>query len=380
MRLLHTSDLHLGLQLHGAPLIGYQKIMLDSLCNIAVSEKADALIISGDVFDRAVPPSEAVEVWSAFVGRLCGELGIPAFVIAGNHDGGVRLASCSEILKGGGLYIAGTLTSGIETVTLGDTAVHLLPYYTPEDVRAAYPEREINGWQDANDAMCEAALSHIVPGMFNILLVHCFVSGASKSDSERSVIQGGLNSIEPSCFDGFDYVAAGHLHRRQTLGKVHYSGTPLCYSFAECGHKKSVTLIDTESGSVTDITTKQPYILRELVGSFDEITAVGHCEDFVRAEVTSGYGGYASLETLRALFPNLLCVSVARQNDTSCEYSGSYTGEDMSPNRLLLAYCGDTGLEFDDELAKWFCDTAERIMNSNSERASGDTGKEDDGK
>ena len=325
MRILHTSDLHLGIQLYGTSLLEYQKIMLDSLCDIAVSEKADAVIISGDIFDRAIPSAQAVSLWSNFSAKLCGELGIKAFVIAGNHDGGVRLSSCCELLSTSGLYISGTLSDGVRCVRCGNAVIHLLPYFTADDVRAHVPDAEITSYRDAFETMLKETEDNIDEDAYNILITHCFVSGAQTSDSERSVISGGIDSLAPEMFDRFDYTAAGHLHRRQTLGKVRYSGTPLCCSFSEAAHNKTVTLIDTESGEITDIEMPQPYTLRTLHGSMDEITESGRCDDYIRAEITSGYQGYKSLELLREIFPNLMCISVEKSDTVVTELDGAFS-------------------------------------------------------
>jgi len=357
MRLLHTSDLHLGLSLYGTPMLGYQEQMLDTLCDTVKKYKADGVIIAGDIFDRAIPPSDAVALWSRFTAKLCGEMNVKAFVIAGNHDGGVRLGSCCELLSASGLYISGSLGDSVSCLKSGNTVIHMLPYFTADDVRSFAGCDSIHGHGEAYRTMLDTIKEQLVPDAYNILMTHCFVSGAQTSDSERAIISGGLDSVSSDMFDCFDYTAAGHLHRRQTLGKVHYSGTPLCYSFAEAAQKKTVTLIDTETKEVTDIEIPQPYILRTLRGSMDEITAIGRCDDFIRAEITSGYNGYMSLELLREMFSNLMCVSVEQADDKISGIESSFSGETLTPMQLLERYAADTGLEYDDELAEWFIES-----------------------
>jgi len=366
MRLLHTSDLHLGLTLCGRSLCEKQRIMLDCLCRTAEEYSVEAVLICGDIFDRAVPPTEAVEMWSDFTAKLCGEMGIPAFVIAGNHDGGVRLGSCGELLKRGGLTVIGTPTVPDEPVVIGDAAIHMLPYFTPEDVRGLFSDKSITGWRDAGKVMAEKAAQMIVPGKYNILMTHCYVSGAELSDSERSLVSGGLTAFDSNIFDEFDYTAAGHLHRRQTLGSVRYSGSPMCYSFGEAEHKKSVTLIDTGSHEVQQIEIPQPYRLVTYSGSLDEVLDSGRnagngITTFVRTEITSGYYGYNSLELLREVFPDLLTVTLKQSGNEAGDIVTTYRGEDMTPAELLKSYASDTGLEFDDELEAWFNDVSARV-------------------
>jgi len=366
MRLLHTSDLHLGLTLCGRSLCAEQRMMLDGLCRIAAENSVSALLICGDVFDRAVPPPDAVKLWSDFTAELCGELGISAYVIAGNHDGGVRLGSCSELLRRGGLTVAGTPTvPGIPEV-IGDAAIHMLSYFTPEDVRTLIDDQTLSSWRDAGKAMADAAAKMIIPGKYNILMTHCYVNGAELSDSERSLVSGGVTAFDSTIFDAFDYTAAGHLHRRQKLGSVRYSGSPLCYSFGEAGQKKTVTLIDTDSREITDLEIPQPYSLVTYSGSFDEVMGMAKKDSaeenlFVRAEITSGYNGYTSLELLREAFPNLLTVTLKQSGSDLGDIVTTYRGEDMTPSELLRSYAADTGLEFDDELEEWFGEVSERV-------------------
>ncbi len=368
MRLLHTSDLHLGMSLFGASLIDHQREMLRSLVKLANDNSCDGVIISGDIFDRAVPSPDAVRLWSDFCAELCGDRDIPAYVIAGNHDGGVRLATCSRLLERGGLHI---LSSGLETHRIGDVALHLLPYFTVDDVRAEYPDAELKNFADAASLMVAEASKRVVEGCYNILCCHMFVNGATVSDSERSLVSGGLSSVASDAFSSFDYIAAGHLHRRQTLGAVRYSGSPLCYSFGEASHRKCALLIDTESGEVTDVDIPQPYRLVTLRGSMDEIADSGRCDDFVCCEVTEGYDGYSSREVLRELFPNLLRITVVGRDRTVEGEVGSLTGSIPGPEELIARYAADTGLEVDEELVKWFCDTATAVAErENSEEVS----------
>nr|MBQ4318612.1 exonuclease SbcCD subunit D [Clostridia bacterium] len=370
MRILHTSDLHLGMQLHGVSLLDYQKQILDAIVQTALDSSADAVIIAGDIFDRAVPPKEAVALWSDFTAVLCGEHNIQAYVIAGNHDGGVRLSACSSLLERSGLHISGTIENGVVSIRQGNAVFHLMPYFTPDDVRAYHPDADITDWQDAWRLMLDEAENQIVPDEYNILIAHCFVSGAAVSESERAVVSGGLNSLDPSIFDKFDYTAAGHLHRRQKLGRVHYSGTPLCCSFSEADQRKTVTLIDTDTREVTEIEMPMPYILRTLRGSMEEITAIGRCDDYIRAEITSGYEGYMSLELLRELFPNLMNINV-EQNRGDMGYTDDInplqSSEALTPMQLLERFAADTGLEYDDELAGWFCESARKISDRSGE-------------
>ena len=319
MKILHTSDLHLGISLLGVPLIEFQRKLCKSLCKAA--EQADAVIIAGDVFDTSVASAEAIRCWSELAAGLCLEKKLPVIVCAGNHDGAARLSSCSGLLRSAGLFISGSFEDAFTPIVLGNTAIYSMPYFNPSDAAV------IMDCKPTAAAVMEAAarkiLSEADSSRCNILAAHCFAAGAMPSESDVSARAsqsvGGADNIPISIFDGFDYVALGHLHRAQTLtipGSktiIRYSGTPLPYSFSEAEQGKSFTVFDTESRSISEVAVPEEYRLRSIEDTYDNILANADTDknrqDFMRITVTDRYGGDGIFMKLKELYPNLLRFS-----------------------------------------------------------------------
>lgn len=328
MKILHASDLHFGISLCGVPLIAYQQLFCDAFCRLA--EKADAVIISGDIFDTSVANAEAIRCWSSLVTKLCTERKIPVIVCAGNHDGAARLASCSELLKASDLYIFGTLDDAFTPVIIGDVSIYSLPHFNPSDGAV------LLGCKPTSAAVMEAAVKKILSEADKsgklILSAHCFAAGATASESDISARAaesvGGIEKIPLSAFDGFDYVALGHLHKAQTLSKsgaktiIRYSGTPLPYSFGEAMQKKTVTIYDTELGEITEIEIPSPYTLRTLTGSFDDLMKEAQDDPnrdaFMKISVTDRYAGDNMFMKFKDLYPNLLHFTGKQSGNTVC--------------------------------------------------------------
>ena len=236
MKILHTSDWHLGLELFGVDPTADQQHMIGEIVRIAREQQVGAVIVAGDVFDRAVVAPDAIALYNDAMRALCLELGLPVVLIAGNHDGAARLSTLSDLLRGAGLYIAGRVTTEEMQADLGDTVIHLLPYVYTDDVRQAYPARR-------EEIACAADAMRVVleerrppkDGKRHILAAHCFAAGGQAGQSDRAAAVGGSLAVPAEWFSAYDYVALGHLHRPQTLGggKLRYSGTPMCTSFAE---------------------------------------------------------------------------------------------------------------------------------------------------
>ncbi len=325
MKILHTSDLHLGITLCGMPLLPFQKEFCKTLRDM--SDKADAVIISGDIFDTSVASAEAVRCWSSLAADICLDRGVPLIVCAGNHDGAARLSSCSELLKAAGLYISGTLDDAFTPVIIGNTAIYSLPWYNPSDA-ASLLDCEPNA-ADVMRAVTKKILSEADRSKCNILAAHCFVTGASPSESDISARAvhsvGGADCIPADVFSGFDYVALGHLHRAQTVSVtvpatvpengtvIRYSGAPLPYSFGEAGTEKTVSLYDTESGVAEELPVPLPYTLRTVEDSCENVLALAEKderrEDFMKIVLTDRYGGDSIFMRLKEIYPNLLHFS-----------------------------------------------------------------------
>lgn len=287
--------------------------MLRTVCDLAVANGVRAVLIAGDVYDRAQPPAEATALLSSFLTALH-EAGIAVCMIAGNHDSGERLAFASPLLRGAEVFVAGDCHGRTEPVIFTEegcrVAVHLLPHFRPAAL-APYLE-------GVSPESSEAALSHLLPKTDfsvadrHVLLAHLFVDGSTTSESELPMI-GTVDAVPVSAFSRFDYVALGHLHRPQKLGQnTYYAGSPLCYSFSEIGVPKSAVLLDVTSEGVT--ATRLPLVpihqMREVRGTMQELMAGEYSEDYIKATVTDDDVAPDARITLRTVYPNLMRFAV----------------------------------------------------------------------
>ncbi len=326
MKLLHIADLHIGKRVCEYSMLDEQRAILAAIADMAIAEQARAVLISGDVYDRPVPPAEATALLSAFLERLHAA-GIAAVMIAGNHDSAERLSFCAELLRGAGVYVAGECASIPETVIFEEegcrVALHLLPHFRPATLSPLFGGKRFESSAEALEALLKNI--DLAAAVRNILLAHLFVSGSATSESELPVI-GTVDAVPAALFAPFDYVALGHLHRPQAfLGKVVYAGSPLCYSFSEVGQQKSAVLLDvTQAGVFTRRLPLVPiHVMREVRGSMAELMSAPYSEDYVRAVVTDDDVAPDARITLRTVYPNLMRFAVENRH-TAFE-------EDISP-------------------------------------------------
>ncbi len=250
MRFLHTADWHLGRLFHGSYLTEDQAHVLDQFVALVKDEKPDAVLICGDVYDRAVPPADAVRLLDDVLSRLVLDLRVPVIMIAGNHDSPDRLAFGSRVLAGQGLHVFGSVTHNVQCVTLydkwGPVRIYALPYAEPSVARVMLEAEEIRTHEAALKACLERIWFEHPSEARSVALAHAFVSGGEASESERPLSVGGADRVSPDSFEGIHYVALGHLHRPQTVvsERLCYAGSLLKYSFSEAGHSKCVTLVE----------------------------------------------------------------------------------------------------------------------------------------
>lgn len=317
MIFLHTSDWHLGATGGERDLWDDQKYFIDAICGIVREKRVDAVLLAGDVYDRSVPAASAIGLYDYAMNRLCGELGVKVLTIAGNHDSAERLASCAGLLDKAGLYLQGAAQREPRVVEFADSQVFFLPWITEEKIKSLYPE-ERDGITDLTEAY-RVAVNHMrekfIPGKHHLLLSHAFITNAETSTSDRAAEIGFATQVPASVFEGFDYVALGHIHKPQQVNPhVRYSGSPMAYSFGkEERQEKSVTLIDT--ASMTQQVVPLPLLHRwtTLTDCYEALLAGEYPEEiregYVRLNVTDTAVGLDMLSRLRQVYPNALVVA-----------------------------------------------------------------------
>ena len=327
MRLIHLSDLHIGKRVNEFSMLEDQEYILKEILGIIDDEQPDGVIIAGDVYDKSVPSEEAVKLLDSFLTSLA-KRKRQVYIISGNHDSAAKLAFASSLIDLSGIHISPVYDSA-QIAMMGDGLVrpykledgkgqmvniYMLPFVKPAMVRAVFPD-EADDIKDYTDA-CRAAGEHmdVDEKVTNILVAHQFVTGAVRSESEENV--GGLDNVDVSVFDSFDYVALGHIHGPQKVGRetVRYCGTPLKYSLSEANHTKSVTVVDIPENKKIEIRTV-PLVpmheLREVKGTFDELmdrrnyegTAV---DDYLYVVLTDEDDVPDALGKLRTVYPNVM--------------------------------------------------------------------------
>lgn len=281
MKLFHLSDLHLGLRLHDFSLLEDQEYILKKILALADEEKPDGVIIAGDIFDSAVPAVEAVRLFDSFLVSLSSR-GVQVYIISGNHDSAARVSFGARLMDTSGIHIAGPYTGTVRPMTFRDEFGMVnfwpLPFIKPTSVKQAFPDASVGSWNDALQVAVEAM--ELDPAQRNVLIAHQFVTGSTRTNSEQINV-GGADNVDVSVFDGFDYVALGHLHSPQNCGSknVRYCGTPLKYSFSEVRDAKSVTVVELGEKGALRVRVRALAPLHDMIelrGSYSELTALSY--------------------------------------------------------------------------------------------------------
>ena len=348
MKLFHLSDLHLGKRVNEFSMLPDQDHILQQILSLADEEQPDAVLIAGDVYDKTVPPAEAVQLFDSFLCQLA-ERRIQIFIISGNHDSAERIAFGGRLMEQSGVHVSPVYDGTASPVTVtddhGPVDIYLLPFIKPAHVRRYFPEADITSYTDAL-RVAIAALP-IDPTRRNVLITHQFVTGASRSDSEEISV-GGTDNVDASVFAPFDYVALGHIHGPQNVtvqadalsdadssaaaALARYCGTPLKYSFSESKHEKSVTVVELGEKAIrpADLSAQlslyseaQPCVslrplpltplhdLREIRGTYMELTAKSFYEgtatdDYLHITLTDEEDIPDAMNKLRVIYPNLM--------------------------------------------------------------------------
>jgi exonuclease SbcD len=316
MKFFHLSDLHLGKRVNEFSMLEDQWDILQKIVVLAKEHKPGAVLVAGDVYDKSTPAVEAVQLLDRFLVWL-NELGIAVFIVSGNHDNAERVAFGAELLKNSNVHIVQSYNGKMNRVTLsdgyGDINIWMLPYLKPSIVRRHFADRTIVTYTDALSAALSGA--ELDASARNVLVAHQFVTGAITSESEE-IFAGGSENVDGSLFGDFDYVALGHIHRPQRVGResLRYSGTPLKYSFSEAGHTKSVTVVDMGGKgeiAITELPLEPLREMREIRGTYNEIMNRNsyrgtNTEDYVRIVLTDEHGEPDAMAKLRNVYPNLM--------------------------------------------------------------------------
>lgn len=357
MKFIHLADLHIGKRVNAFPMLEDQRYILKQILTILREEQPDGgVILAGDIYDKAIPSAEAVELFDEFLTQLAA-LRLRVFIIAGNHDSPERIAFGNRLMDRSGIYLSPVYDGHVKCITCPDITspatlsaanavdldagtypvesastsaaastcppvdVYLLPFLKPANVRRFYPEETIESYTDA----MRVAIAHmdIDPTHRNLLVTHQFVTGASRSDSE-DISVGGSDNVDASVFAPFDYVALGHLHGPQQMGEeggpiIRYAGTPLKYSFSEARHHKSVTVVEIgekKADGVVDVCIgtrelRPLHDMREIRGSYEELTLRANYEgtatdDYIHATLTDEIEVPDAARHLQVIYPNLM--------------------------------------------------------------------------
>ncbi|NEK87272.1 exonuclease SbcCD subunit D [Blastococcus saxobsidens] len=350
MRLLHTSDWHIGRTLHGTDLLAEQEAVLGGLASVVTAEGVDVVVVAGDVYDRAVPSADATAVLDRVVGRLLAT-GARVVLTPGNHDSARRLGTFSGLLSAAGLHVRAATPLLDEPVLLadehGEVAIYGIPYLEPEVARHELGIPAARG----HEAVLREAMDRVRadlflrPGVRSVVLAHAFVGGGVASESERDICVGGVDLVPASVFDEVDYVALGHLHRPQTLSaRIRYSGSPLAYSFGEAGQQKQAWLVELDAGGLGEVRAvplPTPRPLSVLIGTLEDLLAdpvhAGAEQHFVSARLTDAVRPADPMRRLQSRFP--FCVHLDWTGSVAPSESGSY--QERMRGRSALDVAGE---------------------------------------
>ena len=347
MKFIHLSDLHLGIRVNDFSMSEDQRYILDRILDIIDSEAPDGIIIAGDIYDKSMPPAEAVAMFDDFISSIA-DRKIKTFIISGNHDSAERIAFGSRIMNAGGIYLSPVYNGDIKPVVMedeyGSVNIYMLPFVRPSAVRAFYPDDDTDSYSSA----VETAVKHMNADFSqrNIIITHQFVTGAVRSDSE-DISVGGTDNVSADIFADFDYTALGHIHKPQNIGseRIRYCGTPLKYSFSEAKQDKSVTVIELGKKGDVNVRTVKLIPLRdmtELKGSYEELMkksfydGTGYTEDYVHITLTDENDIPDAVSKLRLVYHRLMKMDYdnARTKKQSI-IEGMTSARETDPEKLF---------------------------------------------
>ncbi len=360
MRLLHTADWHLGRFFHGEDLLSAQAAFVDFVVEAAREQRVDGVLIAGDLYDRALPPVDAVRLAGEALARLSDVA--PVVAISGNHDSAVRLGFGAPLLARAGVHVVTDPLSAGVPIALGDGQVFPVPYLEPDLVRETLGTEERTHAAAMRAAMERVRATPVAAGPV-VVMVHAFVAGGMPSESERDLAVGGASTVPASAFDGVDYVALGHLHGPQVVGGGigRYSGSPLAFSFSEAGQAKSIAVVElTAAGAlplVELLPCPVPRVLATLRGTLDELLADPRLADregaWVQATLTDPVRPSDAMERLRRRFPHAVALAFDPQGAGAAPEDSYQRLRGLDDDELVQRFVADTRGKpvEDDELA-----------------------------
>lgn len=344
MRFIHLADLHIGKRVNGFSMLEDQRYILDQIAQATVDAGAQAVVIAGDVYDKAVPVVEALDVFEGFLAKLV-ERGVEVLVIAGNHDSAERLSFGSRFM-GSGVHIARAYTGEPQVVRLSDehgpVDFHLLPYVKPSYVRAAFPDEQIASYHDA--VACALSHSAVDSEVRSVLVAHQFVTAngvAPELAGSENIVVGTVDNVDVSLFDAYDYVALGHLHGARHVGReqVRYCGSPLKYSFAEAKQRKTVTVVDLDAEgqvAIEEHPLNPLHDMREVAGMLEELKEKAADEgmaaqDYLHVTLSDDHMMDA-MTKVRAFYPNVMALDFKRAVELRDQMAST---PDVGPRRSV---------------------------------------------
>ena len=325
MRFLHTADWHLGRSFYNVSLIDDQTHVLNQLVDLVRETKPNALLVAGDIYDRAIPPTEAVKLLDETLCRLILELKVLVIIIAGNHDNPLRLEFAARLMETHRLHVFGSLSGRIQAIDMfdewGRVSFYPMPYAEPSQISEYLRGEHATSHEDALRQWIAVVKKNLIPESRTVLINHAFVVGGEESESERPLYVGGTDTISAACFDGFNYIALGHLHRPQCLGQnqhIHYSGSLLKYSFSEASHTKCVKLVEIDANGVCEVESISLTPRRDvrcIDGTIDDLLKgtvdIGKRDDYVQVRLLDKGAVFDAMGRLRDVFPNLVNIDHA---------------------------------------------------------------------
>lgn len=349
MKFIHLSDLHIGKRVNEFSMLEDQQYILTEILNIIDLQNPDCVIIAGDVYDKSVPTAESVSLFDWFLTSLC-ERKLKIFIISGNHDSAERLSFGNRIMNQGGVYISPNFDGKVKRVELSDNYgkiyFYLLPFLKPANVRKYFPDTEINSYNDAIKTVIDSM--NVDKSVRNVLVTHQFVTGAVRCESEEISV-GGSDNIDYNNFDDFDYVALGHIHSPQSVGRenVRYCGTPLKYSFSEVNHKKSVTVVTIAEKGNIKIETVPLVPKRDMVkikGDYNTLVSKNfysslNTDDYYHITLTDEEDIIDAVAKLRVIYPNIMTLNFDnRRTRENKEISADEAIEQKTPIELFAQF------------------------------------------